>query len=111
MRKLGRYLICDRKYFPKAEKTDESPDGDVKPEAATKESSEADAKEDTAKEADLAAKLPDPPTDEPTSPEGPSSKKQKTTEWEDDFVMVEKEEADEGKDTAGASANPPSGVL
>ncbi|KAF2014295.1 A1pp-domain-containing protein [Aaosphaeria arxii CBS 175.79] len=41
----------------------------------------------------LAAKLPDPPTNEPVNPDEPSQKKQKTDGIEDDFVVVEKEDA------------------
>ncbi|KAL1608034.1 hypothetical protein SLS60_002973 [Paraconiothyrium brasiliense] len=64
------------KHFPPladAEETDE----------ATKTSTD---------EAEIAAKLPDPPTTEPKHPDEPSSKKQKTEAAEDDFVVVDKDD-------------------
>lgn len=50
-------------------------------------------------EAELAAKLPDPPTAEPKNPEEPASKKQKTDEvdGDGDFVIVDKADADSPK--------------
>jgi hypothetical protein len=47
-------------------------------------------------EAELAAKLPNAPAADPKDPEDaeePSSKKQKTEAVEDDFVVVDKEDA------------------
>lgn len=44
-------------------------------------------------EADIAAKLPDPPTAEPKDPEEPSSKKQKIESVDEDFVVVDKDRA------------------
>ncbi|KAJ4287827.1 hypothetical protein N0V90_012531 [Kalmusia sp. IMI 367209] len=46
-------------------------------------------------ETELAVKLPNPPTTEPKEPEEPSPKKQKTDGAEDDFVIVDKEDAKE----------------
>ncbi|KAF2450980.1 macro domain-like protein [Karstenula rhodostoma CBS 690.94] len=63
---------------------------------------DAEETDDTAKtstdEAEIAAKLPDPPTTEPKDPEDPeepSSKKQKTEAAadDDDFVVVDKDDA------------------
>ncbi|ORX99963.1 hypothetical protein BCR34DRAFT_606447 [Clohesyomyces aquaticus] len=66
------------------------------PVAEEPEKMEEEAKEQTTEEAELAAKLPDAPTEEPKDPVEPSSKKQKTEATADDeFVMVDKEEAKE----------------
>jgi hypothetical protein len=73
-------LTGDRKYFPPVAETE-------KPKEHTTEAS--------TDENELAAKLPDPPQNEPTNPEEPSSKKQKIVEADDDFVVVDKEEATE----------------
>lgn len=64
--------------------------------------SETDQEQDQQKSTDtteLAAKLPDPPTTEPTNPEEPSLKKQKT-EGEDDFVVVNEEDIREANEAA-----------
>ncbi|PSN70786.1 MACRO domain-containing protein 1 [Corynespora cassiicola Philippines] len=71
------YFTNIRKYFPPV--TDAT-DGQGAAAKATDEN-------------ELAAKLPDPPTAEPKDPEEPSSKKQKTEITDDDFVVVEKEDA------------------
>ena len=52
-----------------------------------------DAEKTSTDEADIAAKLPDPPTTEPKDPEEPSSKKQKTESADEDFVVVDKDGA------------------
>ncbi|KAK7180449.1 hypothetical protein DPSP01_014127 [Paraphaeosphaeria sporulosa] len=52
-----------------------------------------DAAKTSTDEADIAAKLPDPPTSEPKDPEEPSAKKQKTEAAADDLVAVDKDEA------------------
>jgi hypothetical protein len=59
---------------------------DAETEPATKQSTEP---------SELASQLPDAPTTEPKDTEDsqePLSKKQKTTEADDDFVVVEKED-------------------
>lgn len=59
---------------------------------------ETEQRDDAAKtstdEAEIAAKLPDPPTAEPKDPEEPSSKKQKTEPATDDFIVVDKDDAE-----------------
>ncbi|KAF2727530.1 A1pp-domain-containing protein [Polyplosphaeria fusca] len=64
--------------------------------------SESDEKEEepaeSTDETELASKLPDPPTAEPTNPEEPSPKKQKTEGADEDFVVVDKEEIKEAKE-------------
>lgn len=87
--KAGGLTVRDRKYFPPT---------------ATEEKAEENAEEDAAEkstdETELAAKLPDAPTAEPKDPEEPSQKKQRTEMAEDDFVVVDKEDAKEAKDDA-----------
>ncbi|KAF2870623.1 hypothetical protein BDV95DRAFT_496085 [Massariosphaeria phaeospora] len=63
------------------------------------ESEDQPAEEKSTDETDLATKLPDAPTTEPTDPEQPSAKKQKldSGDDDDDFVVVEKEEAKEAE--------------
>ncbi|KAF2649905.1 A1pp-domain-containing protein [Lophiostoma macrostomum CBS 122681] len=93
------YFANIPKYFPpvvaEPEESEEQPE---KPDQSTA-STEA---------TELAAKLPDAPTTEPTNPEEPASKKQKTDDAEDEFVVIDKDEA---KDAAEAGAAPPKADL
>lgn len=71
-------------FFPPVETDDE----------ATK------AQETSTEPNEILSQLPDAPTEEPKDVEDaeqPSSKKQKTEELDDDFVVVEKEDAKEDK--------------
>jgi hypothetical protein len=67
------------------------------PPVATADAEETDdAAKTSTDEAEIAAKLPDPPTTEPKDPEDPdepSSKKQKTDAADDEFVVVDKDDA------------------
>ena len=62
---------------------------------------EAAKEQETSTEpSEILSQLPDAPTEEPKDAEDieqPSSKKQKTEELDDDFVVVEKEDAKEDK--------------
>ncbi|KAF1954287.1 A1pp-domain-containing protein [Byssothecium circinans] len=73
------YFKNIRKYFPPTETSKES---------SAVEQTSTDASE-------LAAKLPDAPAADPKDPAEPSTKKQKTEAVDDDFVVVDREEAQE----------------
>ncbi|KAF2266001.1 A1pp-domain-containing protein [Lojkania enalia] len=78
------------KYFPPAP-------AEPKKTGEPKATEEADhTKTETTDETELAAKLPDPPTTEPKDPEEPSAKKQKIED--NDFVVVDSEDAKEAKE-------------
>jgi hypothetical protein len=99
--------MWDRKYFPPAAETTETEE--------TAEDTQA-AKEKSTGTEELANKLPDAPTTEPQDPDEPSPKKQKTEPTdeilenqkeettEDEYVVVDKEEA---KGAAEAGVAPP----
>lgn len=100
-----RYLP---RYFPPATESDKpaptTDESEKQPEEPASTSDDA---------ADLASKLPDPPTTEPTNPDEPSAKKQKTEvakeeDTEDEYVVIDKEEA---KGFAEAGVAPPKADL
>ncbi|KAF2193160.1 A1pp-domain-containing protein [Zopfia rhizophila CBS 207.26] len=69
---------------------------------------ESEENQEPAKETDdteLATKLPDAPKTEPKDPEEPSSKKQKVDTAEEDFVVVDKDEAKQGEAEAVPKAD------
>ena len=60
--------------------------------------------DDSTEPSELLSQLPDAPTGEPLDIEDveqPSTKKQKTTESEDEFVVVEKDDAADAKPSSG----------
>ncbi|KAF2272038.1 A1pp-domain-containing protein [Westerdykella ornata] len=95
------------KYFPTANSgTETETKTGTKVEARTEipeHEHEAD-NATTTDAAELAAKLPDAPTTEPVTPDKSSPKKQKVQESDDEYVVVDKEEA---KGLAEAGLAPP----
>ncbi|KAF2750195.1 A1pp-domain-containing protein [Sporormia fimetaria CBS 119925] len=77
------------KYFPPVE--------------SQPEKKEEDKEEDKAAQAELASKLPDPPTTEPAHAEEPAHKKQKREDADDEYVLVDKEEV-KGAAEAGVAS-------
>jgi hypothetical protein len=78
------------KYFPMVQSAEDTAGQD-----------ESDAPVETSTEpSEMLSQLPDAPTEDPkdiTDVEEPSAKKQKTEDTDDDFVVVEKEDAKEDK--------------
>lgn len=96
-----------RRYFPPVTESNKPAEKDAE---ERKSEAHASTSDDAA---DLASKLPDPPTTEPTNPEEPSSKKQKTEaakeeDTEDEYVVIDKEEA---KGLSEAGVAPPKADL
>ncbi|KAH3911912.1 ADP-ribose phosphatase [Parastagonospora nodorum] len=101
--KLDRVIFCNflekdenayyreiQKYFPMVQSVEDTA-GQDEPDAPVETSTEP---------SEILSQLPDAPTEDPkdiTDIEEPSTKKQKTEDTDDDFVVVEKEDAKEDK--------------
>jgi hypothetical protein len=88
--------LSDRRFFPPtAEAEKAKPDADpVKQDTEPSEDDAEPQKHSETDDAELASKLPDAPTTEPTNPDEPSMKKAKRVDTDDDYVLIEKVETE-----------------
>ncbi|KAF2472766.1 MACRO domain-containing protein 1 [Lindgomyces ingoldianus] len=81
------------------------------PVVAEPENADEPGKEKSTDETELAAKLPDVPTEEPKDPAEPLSKKQKTEAAEEEFVAVDREKTEEAEEAKQKEAEAPKADL